>query len=238
MSNLDSTLVKPIHIAIIMDGNRRWAEKRLLPRQMGHRAGAKAVRLLIESCVKKSIPYVTLFAFGSENWNRPEKEVSTLLELFLENLEKELPTLQKNNIRLKIIGERARLSSVLQTKIQEVEEQTAGNTALHLILAISYGGQWDICQAVRKLADQVKEGSLSSEAITPILFEATLSTETLPQVDLLIRTSGEKRLSNFLLWQLAYAELYFTDVLWPDFDEATLEQALLEYRQRKRRFGT
>jgi undecaprenyl diphosphate synthase len=234
MSNTATVLQ---HLAVIMDGNGRWARKRLLPRQMGHREGAKAVRLLIESCVKKNIPYLTLFAFSSENWQRPEKEVQTLLELFLENLEKELPTLKKNNICLKIVGERGRLDATLQAKIKEVEDQTQKNTALQLNLAISYGGQWDICQAAQACAKKVLGGYLAVEDIQPALFQTYLATGDIPPPDLLIRTSGEHRISNFLLWQLAYTEFYFTEVLWPDFDEQEFEKALLWYGERQRRFG-
>ncbi len=226
-----------MHVVIIMDGNGRWAKQRLLPRKMGHRAGAKAVRPIIEHCIKRNVKVLTLFAFSSENWQRPIDEVETLMELFLENLQKELPTLQNNNIRLRIIGERQHLNSHLQTKIAEVETVTENNTALTLVLAVSYGGRWDICQAVQKLAKAVQENKLLPDAITEDLITQNLSLADLPEPDLLIRTSGEQRISNFLLWQLAYTEFYFTETLWPDFDEDAFDVALNAYQQRVRRFG-
>ncbi len=225
------------HLAIIMDGNGRWAKKRFLPRKLGHRAGARVVRELIEWCVKRDIKVLTLFAFSSENWQRPTEEVETLMELFLENLEKELPTLQHNNIRLRLIGERQQLNPTLQQRIAEVETATVNNTALQLILAVSYGGRWELCEAMRQLAEQVAAGNLTPSEITPELITAHLATHDLPEPDLLIRTSGEQRISNFLLWQLAYTELYFTDILWPDFNEQELDKALQIYQQRTRRFG-
>ena len=220
-----------------MDGNGRWAKQRYLPRKAGHRAGAKTVRSLIEQCTHKGIGYLTLFAFSSENWQRPQDEVSALLQLFFDNLEKELPTLQKNNIRLQIIGEREKFSEPLQQRIAEAEQVTEKNTGLRLLLATSYGGRWDICQAARRLAQQVAQGELTVAAIDETVFAKQLTTVGVPDPDLLIRTSGEQRMSNFLLWQLAYAEFYVTTVNWPDFNEAALDEALVFYANRQRRFG-
>tara|TARA_R110000868_G_scaffold84822_6_gene238982 strand:- start:59027 stop:59770 length:744 start_codon:yes stop_codon:yes gene_type:complete len=235
-STLNSAL--PQHIAIVMDGNGRWAKKRLLPRKAGHRAGAKTVRHLIELCAqKKSIKALTLFAFSSENWQRPDEEVETLMALFMENLQKELPTLKKNHIRLSVIGERKRFSESLLQQIHTVEQETVENTGLRLNLAVSYGGRWDIVQAVKQVAEQVKAGSLAIENIDESLFSKHLTLADLPEPDLFIRSSGEQRISNFLLWQMAYAELYFTDVLWPDFNDAEFDKALAYFAKRERRFG-
>lgn len=224
----------PRHIAVVMDGNGRWAKKRHMPRKMGHRAGAKAVRKLIENCAEKGIEVLTLYAFSSENWNRPKDEVDTLMALFLENLEKELPTLQKNNIRLRVIGDRSLLQPELQQRIEDVEVKTANNTHMNLVLAVSYGGKWDITQAVNQL---LKAKSAEQEFITSEQIAQYLSLADLPDPDLFIRTSGEQRISNFLIWQMAYSELYFTDKLWPDFDTSDLALALQHYEQRERRFG-
>lgn len=227
----------PQHIAIVMDGNGRWAKKRLMPRIAGHRAGVKAARQVVKNCVKKNIRVLSLFAFSSENWQRPSTEVNYLMGLFLNGLEREFKVLNENNIQLRFIGNRTRFTEGLIQKIHEVELLTQGNTGMILIIAADYGGQWDICQAVRQLGKEIESGDLTSAAITPQLLASRLSFADLPDPDLLIRTSGELRLSNFMLWQLAYTELYFTETYWPDFDANELEKALLHYANRERRFG-
>lgn len=233
MSN--STL--PQHIAIVMDGNGRWAKKRFLPRIAGHRAGVDAAKKIVKHCAKNHIKVLSLFAFSSENWRRPPEEVSYLMELLLLGLDREVKTLHENNIQLRFIGDRANFNEKLRNKIHDVESLTANNTGMVLIIAADYGGQWDICQATRKLAKEVEEGKLSSVEITPEKIGAHLSFADLPDPDLFIRTSGELRLSNFMLWQLAYSELYFTDILWPDFNEKELEKAFADFAKRDRRFG-
>lgn len=235
MATKDSNL--PHHIAVIMDGNGRWAKRRFMPRFAGHRAGADAVRLIIKNCALKQIPVLSLFAFSSENWRRPAQEVNYLMDLFLSGLEKEVPAMHENNIQLRFIGDRVRFSEKLRNKILEVEKLTAQNTGMKLVIAVDYGGQWDICQAARRLAQEVEAGLLSSSEITPEKINSKLSFADLPHPDLFIRTSGEQRISNFMLWQLAYSELYFTQTLWPDFDTAELEKALAHYTSRERRFG-
>jgi len=227
----------PRHIAIIMDGNGRWAKKRFLPRVAGHSAGVEAARQIVKLCAKKKIQVLSLFAFSSENWNRPAHEVNHLMELFLTGLEREVTLLHENNIQLRFIGDRVRFSEKLRQKILEVETLTQHNSGLVLMIAADYGGQWDICQAARQLANEVETGQLHSEDITPEKIAAKLAFADLPHPDLFIRTSGELRISNFMLWQLAYAELYFTDTLWPDFDEKALEKALAHYASRERRYG-
>lgn len=227
----------PRHIAIIMDGNGRWAKKRFLPRTAGHRAGVTAVRKVVEHCAKKGVEALTLFAFSSENWRRPPQEVSVLMGLFLATLERETDKLHENNVRLRVIGQRAAFAQDLQGRIAAAEELTRENTGLNLVIAANYGGRWDILQAAQRLAEEVAAGTLSPRNITSELLEARLSLTDLPEPDLFIRTGGEQRISNFLLWQLAYTELYFTPTLWPDFDENSLEQALAAYASRQRRFG-
>jgi undecaprenyl diphosphate synthase len=227
----------PRHIAIIMDGNGRWAQKRFMPRIMGHYAGVKAVRRIVEFCAKKNIEVLSLFAFSSENWRRPKDEVSLLMELFITTLDSEVNSLDKNNIRLKIIGDKSAFPEKLQQKILSGEAQTAQNTGLTLVIAANYGGRWDIVQAVEKIALAVENLQISSQAITEQLIEDHLVTAGLPEPDLFIRTGGEERISNFLLWQLAYTEFYFTDKLWPDFDQELLENAIKSFRSRERRFG-
>lgn len=227
----------PQHIAIIMDGNGRWAKRRFMPRVAGHRAGVEAARQVVKHCAKKNIKVLTLFAFSSENWRRPAQEVSHLMELFFTGLEREVRMLHENNIQLRFIGDRSRFSDKLCKKIQEVETLTGKNTGMVLIIAADYGGQWDICQSVRKLVQSVEAGSLSSLDITPENIARHLSFADLPDPDLFIRTSGELRISNFMLWQLAYAELYFTGTLWPDFDGNELDKALDHYAGRERRYG-
>ena len=231
------TIKLPQHIAVIMDGNGRWAKKRFLPRIAGHRSGVEAARKIVKNCVKRNIKVLSLFAFSSENWRRPAEEVSHLMELFMMGLEREVGMLHENNVQLRFIGDRTRFSDKLCQKILEVETLTKQNTALVLIIAADYGGQWDICQAVKQLAHDVEKGALDSADITPAHITSKLSFADLPDPDLFIRTSGEWRISNFMLWQLAYAELYFTDALWPDFDEEELEKALAHFASRERRFG-
>jgi undecaprenyl diphosphate synthase len=227
----------PQHIAIIMDGNGRWAKKRFLPRIAGHRAGTEATRKIIEHCARKQIPVLSLFAFSSENWRRPNEEVGYLMELFLTSLEKEVKLLHTNNIQIRFIGDRERFSEKLRAKIFEVENLMSKNTGMVLILAIDYGGQWDMCQAVRKIIEEVEAGKFSSQDLSPQHIASKLSFADLPNPDLFIRTSGEMRISNFMLWQIAYAELYFTEALWPDFNEQELDKALAHYAGRERRFG-
>lgn len=227
----------PNHVAIIMDGNGRWAQERGLPRFAGHKAGVETVRSIVEECVKLKIEALTLFAFSSENWRRPAKEVNLLMDLFMLALKREVKRLKRNNVRLRIIGDHARFPPKLQAKILEAEEITAECDGLTLQVAANYGGRWDITQAARKIARQVAGGRLEPDRITEDTLASNLSTDGLPDPDLFIRTGGEQRLSNFLLWQSAYAELYLTDVLWPDFSPAVFSQALQDYSGRQRRFG-
>jgi len=227
----------PKHIAIIMDGNGRWAKKRLQPRFMGHRAGVKSVETIVKHCLEKRVSVLSLFAFSSENWRRPSKEVSLLMELFALALKQQVERLHKNNIRLCIIGDVSKFSKSLQKQIAEAEELTAGNTALTVNIAANYGGRWDITQSVQKLANKVKSGEIQPEDITEDTIAAGLSTADIPEPDLFIRTGGEQRVSNFLLWQLAYTEFYFTNTLWPDFDSVELDKAIESFCQRERRFG-
>jgi len=222
---------------VIMDGNGRWARKRGLPRHAGHRAGVKAVRATVETAAQRGVRYLTLFAFSSENWNRPEEEVSKLMGLFVEALRREVAELHRNNVRLRFIGAREQLSDSLKKKIAAAEERTAANTGLELLVAVAYGGRWDIVTAVRKLATKVAAGELAVDAINDDAVAAQLQLQGVPDPDLLIRTGGEQRISNFLLWNLAYAELYFPPVLWPDFDDKHLDEALQFYAQRERRYG-
>ncbi|WP_263079941.1 isoprenyl transferase [Endozoicomonas sp. Mp262] len=227
----------PKHIAVIMDGNNRWAKSRLLPKLSGHKAATNAVRATIRASKELGVNYLTLFAFSSENWNRPRDEVRGLMSLLLTSLKKEAKKLVKYDIRLKVIGERNRLSPVIQAAIDETESVTAHCQSMTLCVAINYGGQWDIAQACKKLATMVKTGEIAVNAIDEQQIERQLATRDIPPVDLLIRTSGEQRISNFLLWQCAYSEFYFTDTLWPDFGKADLERAIQAYQNRERRFG-
>ena len=227
----------PRHVAIIMDGNGRWAKSRGKPRHAGHRAGVKSVRSSVEYSAKQGVEVLTLFAFSSENWQRPEKEVSMLMELFMTALKSEVKKLDKNNVRLKIIGDRAAFSDKLQKQIQQAEEKTADNTGLILQIAANYGGRWDIIQSVRKIAEDVQKGQLDPLDINEETISESLSFSHLPEVDLFIRTGGDLRISNFILWQAAYAELFFTPVLWPDFNEQAYQQALDDFAGRQRRFG-
>jgi undecaprenyl diphosphate synthase len=225
----------PQHIAIIMDGNGRWAQKRHMPRTVGHAKGAAGVRDLVEFCANKGVKYLTLFAFSTENWSRPEEEVSTLMGLFLQYLEKELKNLSQAGVRLQVIGDVTGFAQELQNRIDEAIKVTAGNEGIVLTVAANYGGQWDIVQALQRwqeLHPQANAKELTQEELAKYL-----STAHMPDPDLLIRTGGEQRISNFLLWQVAYAELYFTDVLWPEFDKEQLGLAFDWYKTRERRFG-
>lgn len=227
----------PKHIAIIMDGNGRWAKSKGQPRVFGHKKGVSAVRKTIVAASKLNIQAITLFAFSSENWRRPEEEVGLLMELFITVLSSEVKKLHKNNLRLRIIGDTTRFSERLQNKIAEAQELTANNTGMVINIAANYGGKWDITQAVQKVAQQVELGQLSAQAITEHDIANHLTMSDLPEVDLLIRTSGECRISNFMLWQMAYAEMYFTPVFWPDFGEDSLIEAITWFVNRERRFG-
>ncbi|MCB1582650.1 MAG: polyprenyl diphosphate synthase [Marinicella sp.] len=225
------------HIAIIMDGNGRWATRRKRPRTFGHQAGTKSVKAVIKACVKQGVPNLTLFAFSSENWLRPEKEVNRLMELFMRSLNKETPELLSQGVKQNFIGDLSRFSSKLQNKMHEVSQLNPAELKLQLNIAVNYGGKWDIVNAAKKLANDIKHEVLNSESIDESLFNGYLSLGQLPAVDLLIRTGGEHRISNFLLWQIAYAELFFTDVLWPDFGAQQLSDIIDEFNQRERRFG-
>jgi len=224
----------PRHVAVIMDGNGRWAKKRFLPRVAGHVKGVELVREMVRACLERGIQHLTLFAFSSENWRRPQDEVSLLMQLFVKALEQEVEKLDRNGVRLRIIGDLSPFDSRLQKLILEAQESTAGNSRLELTIAANYGGRWDIMQAVnRMLAAQPEKHSGWTEAD----LEPWLSMNYAPEPDLFIRTGGEERISNFLLWQLAYTELYFTPTLWPDFDTAEFDKAIASYQQRERRFG-
>ena len=224
----------PRHIAIIMDGNGRWARKRYMPRVAGHARGLESVRAVVKACVERGVEYLTLFAFSSENWRRPQDEVSFLMQLFMKALRKEVARLDHNEIRLRVIGDMTRFDPELVRIIRESEEKTAGNAKLTLCIAANYGGRWDIANAVSELmrSQPERRDGFSEDEIAD-----ALSMSFAPEPDLFIRTGGEKRISNFLLWQLAYTEFYFTDALWPDFDADALDQAIESYRSRERRFG-
>jgi undecaprenyl diphosphate synthase len=223
----------PRHVAIIMDGNGRWATRRFLPRVAGHKKGVEAVRTIVEACVERGVEYLTLFAFSSENWRRPADEVSLLMRLFVTALEREVSKLHANGIKLKVVGDLSRFDAKLRELIANAERRTAGNTRLTLTICANYGGRWDIMQAIGKMAKENSGITDFSEAqLVPHLAMAYA-----PEPDLFIRTGGEQRVSNFLLWQLAYSEFYFTDTYWPDFDAAALDQAITSYRERERRFG-
>lgn len=227
----------PRHIAIIMDGNGRWAKQRLQPRFMGHRAGVRAVEGVVKHCVASGVEVLSLFAFSSENWRRPGKEVDLLMELFSHALDNQVKRLHKNNIRLNVIGDISRFSDTLQQKIHAAERLTENNTSLIINIAANYGGRWDLTQALQKLAKQVADGERSADSLTEEDIASELITADLPEPDLFIRTGGEQRISNFLIWQLAYTELYFTDTLWPEFNARALDQAIEWYGKRERRFG-
>jgi undecaprenyl diphosphate synthase len=230
-------LTAPRHIAIVMDGNGRWAKQRHRPRSFGHRAGQKTVRSAIEFCVRQGVEALTLFAFSSENWQRPPQEVSALMELFLKALDREVEKLHGNGVRIRFIGELAAFAPELHERMRAAMAKTAANTRLALNIAVNYGGRWDIANAARLAALAVQRGELAAEAIDERSLAAFFCLADLPPVDLFIRTGGEQRVSNFLLWQLAYSELVFSDVLWPDFDDHCLQAALIEFARRERRFG-
>jgi len=227
----------PRHIAIVMDGNGRWARAKRRPRFMGHKKGVEAVREIVKTCSEMGVECLSLFAFSSENWKRPEEEIKNLMSLFMLALEREAKALARNNVRLQIIGDLSNFSEKLQRKIKQVEDLTSDSKGLRLIIAANYGGRWDITRSSRRLVEKVISGDLSAQSISEKEISSGLTTAGLPDPDLFIRTGGEKRISNFLLWQMAYTELYFTDVLWPDFDREELQKAILDYSSRQRRFG-
>jgi undecaprenyl diphosphate synthase len=227
----------PRHIAIIMDGNGRWASARGMPRQAGHKQGVEPVRMSIRECMRRHIPALTLFAFSSENWGRPSEEVGALMGLFVEALDSEIDELHQNGVRVRFIGDRQGFPARLQARMSAAEARTAGNAALQFQVAVGYGGRWDIVQAARRMAARCVAGDLRVDDITPDEFGAALQLGELPDPDLFIRTGGEKRISNFLLWNLAYTELYFCDALWPDFSPEGFEAALEFFASRQRRYG-
>jgi len=227
----------PRHVAIIMDGNGRWAKAQGVPRASGHRAGLKPTRMSIQECARRGIEALTLFAFSSENWNRPADEVSSLMNLFVDSLDREIDELHANRVRVRFIGDRKQLAVRLQARIAAAEERTGRNDGLQLQIAMSYGGRWDIVQAAQELARQCSSGSIRPAEIDETRFAANMQLAGVPEVDLMIRTGGEQRISNFLLWHAAYAELFFSQMLWPEFNVAELEAALNFFSRRERRFG-
>lgn len=227
----------PRHIGIVMDGNGRWAKARHRPRSFGHNAGRKAVREVVEGCLRQGVEALTLFAFSSENWQRPAEEVGALLDLFMRALDKEVDELHSNGVRLRFIGDLNAFEKPLQKRMIEAMKRTSVNSKLQMNVAVNYGGRWDIVQAARKAAMAVVRGDLSVDDIDESAFDRWTTLSELPPLDLFIRTGGDHRISNFLLWQLAYAELYFTDTLWPDFNQASLQLAINDYARRERRFG-
>lgn len=227
----------PRHVAIVMDGNNRWAKRRHLPGVAGHKAGVKAVKIAIEQAARLEVDVLTLFAFSSENWQRPEQEVNALMQLFLNALQKEVKKLHEHNIRLTIMGDVTGFSPILQEHIASAQELTKDNTGLKLVVAANYGGRWDIAHAAQNIAKDVLSGKLSADTITPEVFAGYTCLNDFPEPDLCIRTGGELRISNFMLWQFAYTELVFSDALWPDFDETNFWSAIEEYNSRTRRFG-
>ena len=236
IEQIDKTKL-PRHVAIIMDGNGRWAKARGQDRCVGHQEGAVSVRKVVEAAATIELKFLTVYTFSTENWNRPEAEVQTLMSLLVSSIRKETPDLMKNNIRLLAIGDLARLEEGVRQSLMDCIKQTSGNTGTTLILALSYSSRWELLTAVKQLINEAKEGLLTNEVITEEFFSQYLTTRKIPDPDLLIRTGGEKRISNFLLWQLSYSELYFTDVYWPDFREDELFKAILYYQQRERRYG-
>lgn len=236
-SSREPAQVIPRHVAIIMDGNNRWAKRRGLPGAAGHRAGVEAVRGVLRACREQGVEVLTLFAFSSENWGRPQPEVRALLALFSRYLRNEVKGLHKDGVRLRFIGERSRFSERLRRLMQQSEQLTVDNRSATVVIAVDYGGQWDIAQAAQKLAQRVLQGSLRPLDITPEMIDRNVSISDLPRPDLCIRTGGDARVSNFMLWHFAYSELYFTNTLWPDFDEAEFAGALADYSRRERRFG-
>ena len=228
---------KPRHIAIVMDGNGRWAKQRHRPRSFGHRAGQKAVRAVIEACLRRDIEALTLFAVSSENWNRPQEEVGALMELFLKALDREVNELHGYGVRIRFIGELGAFAPTLRERMQAAMTKTQGNAKLALNIAVNYGGRWDVAAAARAAAGAAVRGEIAVEQIDEKLLARYFSLADQPPLDMFIRTGGERRVSNFLLWQLAYSELYFSDVLWPDFDAACLDAALVDFASRERRYG-
>ncbi|HLA75899.1 MAG TPA: isoprenyl transferase [Gammaproteobacteria bacterium] len=233
----DGLATLPKHIAIVMDGNGRWAKLRNLPRMAGHKAGVETARKIIRACGEKGVEVLTLFAFSSENWRRPQGEVGLLMDLFMNALQNQIDELHKHNVRLQIIGAREAFAAKLQVQMAAAEQLTRANTGLKLNIAANYGGRWDITQAAQRLAAKVEAGEITAAQINSDSMTNELSLSGLPEPDLFIRTGGEQRISNFLLWQLAYTELYFTDTLWPDFDNKALDLALDSFAKRQRRFG-
>lgn len=227
----------PRHIAVVMDGNGRWANKRHLPRAAGHKAGVSATRKIVENCAKNNIQALTIFAFSSENWNRPEAEVSSLMALFITTISAEVKKLHKKNVRVKFIGDRSRFSEKLQGSINESESLTVDNTGLQLNIAANYGGRWDVVNACKSMLAEIQDGRKSLQDIDENLFSSFVSIGDIPEPDLFIRTGGDQRISNFLIWQLAYTELYFVDTLWPDFSDEHFHTALSWFAGRQRRFG-
>ena len=227
----------PTHVAVIMDGNGRWARKRAMPRHVGHRSGVAAVRAAVEVAAQRGVSYLTLFAFSSENWNRPRDEVSKLMGLFVEALQREVEDLHRNKVRLAFIGAREQLEPRLLEMIVAAENKTRGNSGLQLQVAMAYGGRWDIVQAAQRLATHVAAGDMKADEIDDKAIAGELALANIPDPDLLIRTGGEQRISNFLLWNLAYAELWFCDTLWPDFGEQQFDEALAFFARRERRYG-
>lgn len=227
----------PKHIAVIMDGNGRWAKQRGLPRPAGHHAGVQAVRAVVEGCAQRGVAVLTLFAFSSENWKRPPEEVNSLMSLFVNALDREIDSMHGNGICVRFIGERSALNAELQQRMLASEQRTAGNTRMTLVIAVAYGGRWDLMQAVRQLAGECVSGKRQPAELSDADISARLALHDLPEPDLFIRTGGERRISNFLLWNLAYTELYFCDVLWPDFGAAQLAEAIHYFGERERRFG-
>ena len=225
----------PQHIAIIMDGNGRWATERGKPRSYGHQAGVETVRRITSECTRLGVKYLTLYTFSTENWNRPETEIAALMGLVLSSLEDEI--FMKNNVRFKVIGDIERLPVEVQRKLQETIDHTAGNTAMTMVVALSYSARWEITKAMKDIAQKALDGQLSVDDITEDTVSQSLTTASIPDPDLLIRTGGELRISNYLLWQIAYSELYFCDTFWPDFNEADLHKAIADYQHRQRRFG-
>ena len=227
----------PAHVAVIMDGNGRWAKKKGLMRIFGHRNGVRAVRETVEAAAEVGVKYLTLYAFSTENWSRPQDEVNALMELLVESTHSEMETLTKNSIRLQAIGDLKSLPKHTQDNLQEAIDKTKGNTRMTLVLALSYSARWEIVHAAKELARQVEAGQLKADDICEDLFKKALSTSDIPDPELMVRTSGEQRISNYLLWQLAYAELYFTDTLWPDFRKEDFFKAIFDFQHRERRFG-
>ena len=233
-TTLDTTRI-PHHIAIIMDGNGRWATEKGKPRSYGHQAGVDTVRRITSECTRLGVKYLTLYTFSTENWNRPADEVAALMGLVLSSLEDEI--FMKNNVRFRVVGDMKRLPEAVQQKLQETMDHTAANTAMTMVVALSYSSRWEITEAARAIAQKVKEGVLDPAEISEETVEKHLATAFMPDPDLLIRTGGEQRISNYLLWQIAYSELYFCDTFWPDFSEADLQEAILSFQNRQRRFG-